>query len=216
MMSLPLSTTAPLAMSVVLQGLALGLGLIVAIGAQNAFVLRRGLRREHVGSVVLFCALADALLICAGVMGMAQALGERPGRRACWRWPARSSAVYGLQARRRALQSHRLQAAAGGIGAGRGAVLARRRRSPCSIRTSISIRCCWSAAWARSSRRRCAAGSWRARAGQPALVRTAGLRRAPAGTVVRPAEGRQVLDALIGATMFALSALLVRHVVLGF
>ena len=60
------------------QGLALGLGLIVAIGAQNAFVLRQGLRREHVGSVVLFCALADALLIAAGVWGMAQALGDSP------------------------------------------------------------------------------------------------------------------------------------------
>ncbi|MDC6171455.1 amino acid transporter, partial [Paucibacter sp. XJ19-41] len=46
-----------------LQGLALSLGLIVAIGAQNAFVLRQGLRREHVGPVVLFCAAADALLI---------------------------------------------------------------------------------------------------------------------------------------------------------
>ena len=64
---------------VFVQGLALGLGLIVAIGAQNAFVLRQGLRREHVGTVVLFCAVADAVLIIAGVFGMAQALGERPG-----------------------------------------------------------------------------------------------------------------------------------------
>ena len=56
------------------QGLLLSFGLIVAIGAQNAFVLRQGLRREHVGSVVLFCAAADALLIMAGVFGMAQAL----------------------------------------------------------------------------------------------------------------------------------------------
>lgn len=60
------------------QGLFLGLGLIVAIGAQNAFVLRQGLRHEHVGSVVAFCAVADALLITAGVFGMAQALGDRP------------------------------------------------------------------------------------------------------------------------------------------
>ena len=60
------------------HGMALGLGLIVAIGAQNAFVLRQGLRREHVGSVVLFCALADAVLITAGVLGMAQALGNHP------------------------------------------------------------------------------------------------------------------------------------------
>lgn len=59
-------------------GLALSLGLIVAIGAQNAFVLRQGLRREHIGTVVIFCATADALLIMAGVFGMAQALGDRP------------------------------------------------------------------------------------------------------------------------------------------
>ena len=71
--------TAALAPPVFMQGLVLCLGLIVAIGAQNAFVLRQGLRREHVGSVVLFCALADAVLITAGVLGMAQALGERPG-----------------------------------------------------------------------------------------------------------------------------------------
>src|SRR3990167_5617939 len=58
--------TAALAPPVFMQGLVLCLGLIVAIGAQNAFVLRQGLRREHVGSVVLFCALADAVLITAG------------------------------------------------------------------------------------------------------------------------------------------------------
>ena len=63
---------------VFVQGMVLGLGLIVAIGAQNAFVLRQGLRREHVGSVVAFCAVADAVLITAGVFGMAQALGDRP------------------------------------------------------------------------------------------------------------------------------------------
>lgn len=51
--------------SVFLQGMALSLGLIVAIGAQNAFVLRQGLRREHVASVVFFCAITDALLIAA-------------------------------------------------------------------------------------------------------------------------------------------------------
>ena len=50
-------------------GLALGLSLIVAIGAQNAFVLRQGLRREHVFSVCLICALSDAVLIIFGVTG---------------------------------------------------------------------------------------------------------------------------------------------------
>jgi L-lysine exporter family protein LysE/ArgO len=52
-----------------LAGLGLGLSLIVAIGAQNAFVLRQGLRREGVLVVVLICALSDAALIAAGVAG---------------------------------------------------------------------------------------------------------------------------------------------------
>ena len=59
--------TAPLLAA--LSGLGLGLSLIVAIGAQNAFVLRQGLRREHVLAVVLICALSDAALIAAGVAG---------------------------------------------------------------------------------------------------------------------------------------------------
>ena len=61
-----------------LTGFALGLTLIVAIGAQNAFVLRQGLRREHVGAVVTVCALADAVLMLAGVAGLGRVLGERP------------------------------------------------------------------------------------------------------------------------------------------
>lgn len=52
-----------------LSGFLLGLSLIVAIGAQNAFVLRQGLRREHVLAVCLTCALSDAVLICLGVGG---------------------------------------------------------------------------------------------------------------------------------------------------
>src|SRR5690349_19435754 len=59
-------------------GFALCATLIIAIGAQNAFVLRQGLRREHVLLIVLFCALADLLLIGAGVAGVARVLGEAP------------------------------------------------------------------------------------------------------------------------------------------
>jgi len=57
-------------LSTALAGLAAGLSLIVAIGAQNAFVLRQGLRREHVGSVVLICMMSDATLIAAGTLGV--------------------------------------------------------------------------------------------------------------------------------------------------
>lgn len=110
---------------VFLQGLALSLGLIVAIGAQNAFVLRQGLRREHVGSVVLFCATADAVLLMAGVFGMAQALGDRPDwARALALAGALFLAWYGWQALMRMRSANRLQAASGGEGMKRRAVLA--------------------------------------------------------------------------------------------
>src|SRR6218665_751217 len=55
-----------------------GAMLIIAIGAQNAFVLRQGLRREQVPGVVLVCALSDALLIQAGVWGGGVALEAHP------------------------------------------------------------------------------------------------------------------------------------------
>ena len=61
-----------------LSGFALSAALIVAIGAQNLFVLRQGLRREHVGAVVLFCAVADSILIAAGVAGGGAFLAALP------------------------------------------------------------------------------------------------------------------------------------------
>src|SRR6187402_2216650 len=77
--SMSLTATNSLAFPVFVQALVLTFGLIVAIGAQNAFVLRQGLRREHVGSIVLFCTLADAILMAAGVAGLAGLIGEHPG-----------------------------------------------------------------------------------------------------------------------------------------
>ena len=118
------NATGPVA-PVFLQGFALGLGLIVAIGAQNAFVLRQGLRREHVGTVVAFCALADALLITAGVFGMAQALGDRPQlARALALAGAAFLAWYGWKAFARMRQAGSLQAATGKEALSRRAALA--------------------------------------------------------------------------------------------
>ncbi len=57
-------------------GFLLGLSLIVAVGAQNAFILRQGLRREHVLPLVLTCALSDAILIALGVGGFATVLAH--------------------------------------------------------------------------------------------------------------------------------------------
>jgi L-lysine exporter family protein LysE/ArgO len=59
-------------------GFLTSLSLIVAIGAQNAFVLRQGLRREHVLPVVVVCALADAVLIGAGIAGLGAVVAAHP------------------------------------------------------------------------------------------------------------------------------------------
>jgi L-lysine exporter family protein LysE/ArgO len=66
-------------MQTALEGFALGLSLILAIGAQNAFVLRQGLLRQHVLPIVLVCALSDALLIAAGVAGFGVLAQAVPG-----------------------------------------------------------------------------------------------------------------------------------------
>ena len=65
-------------LSVYVTGFTMGLSLIVAIGAQNSFVLRQGLRNEHVFAVCLTCALSDAVLILAGVVGLKQATAMLP------------------------------------------------------------------------------------------------------------------------------------------
>jgi L-lysine exporter family protein LysE/ArgO len=59
-------------------GMAAGLSLIVAIGAQNAFILRQGLRNEYVFAVCLACALSDAILIVVGVTSLAQVVNLMP------------------------------------------------------------------------------------------------------------------------------------------
>ncbi len=61
------------------SGFGLGFSLILAIGAQNAFVLRQGLRREHVLAVVLVCAVSDAFLVTAGVAGFGALAKAVPG-----------------------------------------------------------------------------------------------------------------------------------------
>ena len=68
------------------SGLVSGLALIIAIGAQNAFVIRQGLQRQHVLTVVLFCAISDALLIAAGTAGFGRAIESAPEVLEIVRW----------------------------------------------------------------------------------------------------------------------------------
>ena len=202
------------ALPVFLQGLALSLGLIVAIGAQNAFVLRQGLRREHVASVVLFCALADAILISAGVLGMAQALGQQPGlARALALAGAVFLAAYGWQALQRARRPQQLTGTPGGSGLSRAAAVAQAAAftllNPHVYLDTVLL-----------------LGSIGAQ--QPAAVRPWFLAGACSASVLwfsllgfgsrwlaplfARARAWQVLDGLIAATMFVLAGLLVRHV----
>jgi L-lysine exporter family protein LysE/ArgO len=96
--------------SAFLAGLSIAAPLIVAIGAQNVFVLRQGLRREHVGAVVFTCALIDAALMTLGVSGLAAAFGAN---RVALNAVALAGVVflvaYGAAAARRAFKNQSMQ-----------------------------------------------------------------------------------------------------------
>jgi L-lysine exporter family protein LysE/ArgO len=94
-----------------LAGLGLGFSLIVAIGAQNAFVLRQGLRQEHVALVVAICALSDLALVALGVGGAGLLFTAVPVLAEIVRWAgAAFLLLYGVFAARRAFRPSRLTA----------------------------------------------------------------------------------------------------------
>jgi L-lysine exporter family protein LysE/ArgO len=88
-----------------LAGFGFCFALIVAIGAQNAFVLRQGLRREHVLPVVVTCVAADAALMAAGIAGLGAVLTSAPAALTAVRWGGAAFLLgYALLAARRALR----------------------------------------------------------------------------------------------------------------
>jgi L-lysine exporter family protein LysE/ArgO len=96
-------------------GFGLGLSLIVAIGAQNAFVLRQGLRGEHVLPVVAVCAVSDALLITSGVAGLGALLQHVPWMLDAIRLGGAAFLLtYAVMAGRRAIRRSALAADAAG------------------------------------------------------------------------------------------------------
>ena len=104
-------------------GLLTGLSLIVAIGAQNAFVLRQGLTRRHVVPVVLVCAAADVVLIAAGVAGIGTVVERVPWAITAVRWFGVVFLVaYGLRSLRSARHPQVLAAADRGASTRRAAV----------------------------------------------------------------------------------------------
>jgi L-lysine exporter family protein LysE/ArgO len=210
-----MSATVP-ALAAATQGFALGGSLIVAIGAQNAFVLRQGLRREHVLPVVVFCVVADAALMLAGVAGLATVLGHRPElARALTLGGALFLSVYGLRALWRARRPGSLDVADDGRAVTLGAAMAQ-----CAAFTllnphvyldtvllvgSLGARLgemrWWFAAGAAA-----ASGVWFASLGFGARLLAPWFARRRAW---------QLLDALIGVVMLALAASLVSGAVGG-
>ena len=112
-------------MGAAISGFVVGISLIAAIGAQNAFVLRQGLRREHVAAVVAVCALSDAILIAAGVAGFGTLSARYPGFGTAMLWLGVGFLlVYGGLRFRAALKGGEALRPAAGAGAPLGRVLA--------------------------------------------------------------------------------------------
>lgn len=94
-----------------LEGLGLGAGLIIAIGAQNAYVLRQGLRRQHILAVASLCFLIDCVLIALGAGGFASLLRSFPSLPGLAAWGgATFLSLYSLRAFAAALHPGRLTA----------------------------------------------------------------------------------------------------------
>lgn len=93
-----------------LAGLLSSFALIVAIGSQNAYVLRQGIRREHLLPIALVCGSADALLIAAGIAGLGALIEAQPAVLALTRYGGAAFLMtYGLFAARRAWSGEALQ-----------------------------------------------------------------------------------------------------------
>jgi len=104
-------------------GFVTGLSLIIAIGAQNAFVLRQGLLGSHVGVVVGICAVSDLVLIVAGVAGVGTIVEEAPAAITVVRWLGAAFLTwYGVSSLLRARRPDALRTTASGAGGRRTAV----------------------------------------------------------------------------------------------
>lgn len=109
-----------------LDGLLAGLSLIIAIGAQNAYVLRQGLRRSFVGPVVAICAVSDFVLIIAGVSGIGAIVKHAGWALTTVRWIGVAFlAWYGLSSAWRARRPAALTAATDDPAGGGGTVIRR-------------------------------------------------------------------------------------------
>jgi L-lysine exporter family protein LysE/ArgO len=191
-------------------GLFTGLSLIVAIGAQNAFVLRQGLARQYVAPVVLICAVADLVLIVGGVAGIGTVVEQFPSAIEVVRWLGAAFLVtYGVRSLLSARRAESLEAARRGARSRRTAVvtaLALTFLNPhvyldtVLLLGSIANQHGSDDRWAFATGASSASVLWFTGLGYGAR---AGHR------LLATARAWQVLDVLIGLTMLGIAALLV-------
>lgn len=191
-------------------GLGAGASLIVAIGAQNAFVLRQGLLRRYVAEVVFVCALADACLILAGVAGMGAAVQERPGLLEWLRYAGAAFLfAYGVKAARRAWRGEQGLQPDDHVSADRRRVLlaclAFTLLNPHVYLDTVVLLGSLSTRYACSSRWLFAAGACTASIGWFTALGWGARALLP---VFRDARAWRVLDGAVALLMFALAVLL--------
>ena len=193
-------------------GLLTGLSLIVAIGAQNAFVLRQGLLRQYVGPVVAICAVSDLVLIAAGVAGIGAIVQHAPTALTVVRWLGVAFlTAYGVRSLWRSRHAGALAASTdaeprlrGAVAPGDGPDLAEPARLPRHRAAARLDR-----GPPRADRQvvvRGRRGCGQRRCGSPALGYGA---RLLSPVLMRP-RAWQVLDVLIGLTMLAIAFSLAR------
>lgn len=198
-----------------LSGFAMSAALIMAIGAQNLFVLRQGLKREHIGPIVLFCGCADALLIALGVGGVGAVLERVPQlTQALTIGGAAFLAWYGLKAFRRMMEPEAMVVTAQGgitLGGALAATAAFTFLNPHVYLDTVLLMGAAGSAQAPALRPVFVAG-----AASASIIWFAALgygARFLAPIFVRPAAWK-VLDAIVGVVMLTLAASLMERIVL--
>lgn len=196
-------------------GFAMSAALIMAIGAQNLFVLRQGLKHEHVGPIVLFCGCADAILIAAGVGGVGALLGAMPQLTVALTLGGAAFLVwYGLKAFQRMMAPEAMAVSAQGkltLGSALGATAAFTLLNPHVYLDTVLLMGAAGSAHAPALRPVFVAGAatasitWFAALGYGARILTP--------LFARPAAWK-VLDAIVGVVMLTLAASLIGRIVL--
>ena len=193
-----------------IAGLGFGLSLIVAIGAQNTFVLRQGLRGRHVGAVVAICVVSDAVLIAGGVAGMGALVAELPALETALRLAGAAFLLgYGLLAARRALRASAVEAddeaGRGGLTAALGTIVALTWLNPHVYLDTVVLLGTVASRYA-EDRWWFAAG---AAAGSTAWFTALGYGAATLRPLLARPSTWRILDAIIAAVMIALAVMLV-------